>query len=75
MGCGVGPALNPLKINMKINSPVTQPPPTIQSLEGYSLSPQEKKAISTQLKTVAQTRLEGHVREAALTRMSRMKDK
>ena len=63
----------PLKSNSSMPHPTLHP--TLQSLEGYSLSPQEKKAISAQLKTVAQTRLEGHVREAALTRMSRMKDK
>jgi hypothetical protein len=59
--------------NLKLLSPSVFP--HIQSLEGYLLSPKEREALSAQLAGVARSRLDGHVREAALTRMSRMKDK
>ena len=44
-------------------------------MEGYQLSSQERLMLSSRLSEIARGRLEGHVREAALTRMSRMKDK
>ena len=44
-------------------------------MEGYQLNSQERLTLSSRLSEIARGRLEGHVREAALTRMSRMKDK
>jgi hypothetical protein len=47
----------------------------LQLLEGYDLSAAESSQFSKQLAESAERRLENHVREAALTRLSRMKDK
>ncbi|PNH08156.1 Protein ROOT HAIR DEFECTIVE 3 [Tetrabaena socialis] len=46
-----------------------------QALEGYGLSAAEAEALSAQLRAKAVANMEGHVREAALTRLSRMKDR
>ncbi|GAX72911.1 hypothetical protein CEUSTIGMA_g366.t1 [Chlamydomonas eustigma] len=46
-----------------------------QFLVGYDLTEGEIQTLSYKLATLARSKLEGHVREAALTRMSRMKDK
>eukprot|EP00197_Chlamydomonas_leiostraca_P006826 CAMPEP_0202877232 /NCGR_PEP_ID=MMETSP1391-20130828/30312_1 /ASSEMBLY_ACC=CAM_ASM_000867 /TAXON_ID=1034604 /ORGANISM="Chlamydomonas leiostraca, Strain SAG 11-49" /LENGTH=609 /DNA_ID=CAMNT_0049559227 /DNA_START=36 /DNA_END=1862 /DNA_ORIENTATION=- len=47
----------------------------LQTLSGFSLSEGEKKELGGKLRASANKRLEGHVQEAALTRISRMKDR
>ncbi len=47
-------------------------PITQQTVEGYKLTQEERKQLSTQLSAAAIAKLEGHVREAALTRNSRL---
>lgn len=44
-------------------------------LDGYALSSDEATALAAQLKSKVAAKAEGHVREAALTRLSRMKDR
>ncbi|KAG2501180.1 hypothetical protein HYH03_000995 [Edaphochlamys debaryana] len=46
-----------------------------QALQGLGLSGEEAGALSQQLRDKATACMEGHVREAALTRLSRMKDR
>ncbi|GLC63350.1 hypothetical protein PLESTF_000026900 [Pleodorina starrii] len=46
-----------------------------RSLGGYGLSPQEAEGLSERLRTRATSNMHNHVREAALTRLSRMKDR
>ncbi|MEW5304073.1 MAG: hypothetical protein WDW36_006707 [Sanguina aurantia] len=46
-----------------------------QALDGYGLSPGERAGLSSALAVSSRARMEGHVREAALTRLSRMKDR
>ncbi|KAG2448827.1 hypothetical protein HYH02_006178 [Chlamydomonas schloesseri] len=45
------------------------------SLAGYGLAAAEAEALSEGLRARARAAMEGHVREAALTRLSRMKDR
>lgn len=47
----------------------------IYPLQGYDLSEEESRSLSDQLSHHARKRLEGHVREAAATRLARMKDR
>ena len=46
-----------------------------QLLEGFDLSEAERSLLSSDLASRGRGRLENHVREAALTRLSRMKDR
>ncbi|KAF5828748.1 RHD3/Sey1 [Dunaliella salina] len=47
----------------------------LRKLEGFELEPSEVEALQRKLTDMAQAKLENHVREAALTRISRMKDR
>ncbi|GFR42392.1 hypothetical protein Agub_g3264, partial [Astrephomene gubernaculifera] len=47
----------------------------MQALEGFDLSGSESESLSERLRARARSSMEGHVREAALTRLSRMKDR
>ncbi|KXZ47030.1 hypothetical protein GPECTOR_38g267 [Gonium pectorale] len=46
-----------------------------RTLDGYGLSAAEAEELSAKLRARADTAVEGHVREAAHTRLSRMKDR
>ena len=47
----------------------------LQTLQGFKLDSAERDELSAKVEAGAWSRVEGHIREAALTRMSRMKDK
>lgn len=47
----------------------------LAGLAGYGLGAAEAEALSEGLRARARASMEGHVREAALTRLSRMKDR
>ncbi len=51
------------------------PPGRAQSLVGFSVTPEEAAALRAKLVAKAEAVSQGHVREAALTRMSRMRDR
>ncbi|GFH07600.1 hypothetical protein HaLaN_02426, partial [Haematococcus lacustris] len=46
----------------------------MQTLSGYQLSGEEEQRVSRALRDAAEAKLQAQVREACLTRLSRMKD-